>query len=526
MGLLRRYNIAIQSLLLILTLSSLAFYNYVSQKRVFLEQLESDNAVLLNAVRSSINKFSAIKHTTSLQLLVKNISFGLEIFEFRYLDNQGIVVSSMFEEEIGDTVLRPSVQAALAQPEQFGMYYVDERDLTPVLAVSFPVRRSEQLVGIIDLAVDISELDFMSTETRAIVLQRLQVDLNNLCRAIAGSISSGLEIADTTDSGDFLHNLVATSGHVIGVDLLNSAGSVVASSHPQRVGEQSHSMNSASDTPLEYDGQQVFALHSPLIEGDNEGGGLRLYVDAAGYLANERQLFFTSVATSVLAILFSLAIAYAIYRINLERARRENLRLEQMVRERTAEIERISQTDKLTGLANRCHLDERMLLEFKRARRYRHPLSVIVVDLDHFKRINDNWGHLGGDEVLRQLGQRLQDKLRDTDFVGRFGGEEFVVILPETSLEDALKIAECLRGKVAEQGVDFLGEQIPVSASLGVATLSERQEGHEALFSEADMALYHVKKNGRNGVAYLHSGEVLIYQPGPADSAPLAGFAL
>lgn len=156
--------------------------------------------------------------------------------------------------------------------------------------------------------------------------------------------------------------------------------------------------------------------------------------------------------------------------------------------------------DPLTRLPNRTALDDRMREEVARFHRYRRPLSLLVVDLDHFKRINDGYGHDAGDAVLRRMGEVLRSLIRDVDVAARFGGEELVVLLPETMLAPALDVAERVRVAVESAAIEFEGTPIPVTASIGVSSCPECVEDPEALFASADQVLYASKDAGRNRV--------------------------
>lgn len=166
------------------------------------------------------------------------------------------------------------------------------------------------------------------------------------------------------------------------------------------------------------------------------------------------------------------------------------------LRRQLEELTLQSFTDPLTGAYNRRYLDGRLSEEIKRALRHRHELSVILLDVDHFKAINDNHGHPVGDAVLRELCERLRPALRETDLLVRYGGEEFLLVLPETGLEGAQRVAEKLLGLVRES--EFPGGLL-VTASIGVACLRTSEAG-EALIGRADEALYRAKGWGRNQV--------------------------
>jgi len=156
--------------------------------------------------------------------------------------------------------------------------------------------------------------------------------------------------------------------------------------------------------------------------------------------------------------------------------------------------------DGLTELFNRYWLDKMLPRQMERSRRSGLPLCVLMLDIDHFKRVNDEFGHPAGDEVIREVARRLRDNIRALDLPARYGGEEFALICPSTSLDAALGLAERLRLVVAETPVETGGEQIHISLSAGVAQM-EGTDGAEALISAADNALYRAKHAGRNCVS-------------------------
>jgi diguanylate cyclase (GGDEF)-like protein len=158
-------------------------------------------------------------------------------------------------------------------------------------------------------------------------------------------------------------------------------------------------------------------------------------------------------------------------------------------------------TDGLTGLANRKHLDSMMAEEIARAHRYSRALSLLMIDIDHFKHVNDVYGHIDGDNVLNRMSTLLRQRLRPGDKVGRYGGEEFCAILPETGRAEAAYVAESLRAKVAEERFAVDGKTITLTVSIGVAALqSERQ--FTDLYRAADQRLYRAKQRGRNRVCF------------------------
>ena len=162
---------------------------------------------------------------------------------------------------------------------------------------------------------------------------------------------------------------------------------------------------------------------------------------------------------------------------------------------------RMAITDGLTNLANRKQLDTVLAEELPRAQRHGRHLSLLMIDIDHFKKINDTYGHLTGDSVLRGLAQALQKRLRPNDKLARYGGEEFCLVLPETSLSSAVRIAEDLRGIVANQAFAAEGQEIHVTVSMGLAAAKPIMTV-EQLYKAADEMLYKAKNSGRNRLCY------------------------
>jgi diguanylate cyclase (GGDEF)-like protein len=156
--------------------------------------------------------------------------------------------------------------------------------------------------------------------------------------------------------------------------------------------------------------------------------------------------------------------------------------------------------DGLTGCFNRTHALDVIDTELRRARRSQTPVSLIMFDLDRFKDINDRHGHLCGDAVLAAVGAKMREVLRGSDLKCRYGGEEFLVLLPETPLEGAKRVADTLRREIADMPVSWKGEGVPVTASLGVSVALPSEVDSKALIARADAALYRAKDQGRNCV--------------------------
>ncbi len=160
--------------------------------------------------------------------------------------------------------------------------------------------------------------------------------------------------------------------------------------------------------------------------------------------------------------------------------------------------------DPLTGLANRRLFMQQLATEIERAQRYRHPMSLIIFDLDHFKHVNDNYGHLQGDEVLKRFARLMVDTIRGNDLAGRYGGEEFIVLLPETPAHTAAEVAERIRQACTAQPVIVSRERhISFTASAGIAQLHPDEQA-EQLINRADSSLYKAKETGRNRIVLVN----------------------
>ncbi len=186
-----------------------------------------------------------------------------------------------------------------------------------------------------------------------------------------------------------------------------------------------------------------------------------------------------------------------------EQLKRLNQRVREMekegesLRQRLREKHELAVRDPLTGLYNRLAYDERISQEFARAKRYKLPLSLAVLDIDRFKRINDSYGHKAGDKALKIIAERVRKNLRETDFLARYGGEEFAIIMPETGLGDALVAVEKLRKDVSQSQFHYQGTGVAITVSVGLAEM-QADDNPESLFQRADRALYTAKENGRD----------------------------
>jgi diguanylate cyclase (GGDEF)-like protein len=194
-----------------------------------------------------------------------------------------------------------------------------------------------------------------------------------------------------------------------------------------------------------------------------------------------------------------------------------------------AQLTAEARTDAKTGLLNAAAWQRDAATELSRARAYRPPASVAIIDIDHFKAVNDTHGHLAGDRVLRAISDRFKAQLREGDLIGRFGGEEFAVLLPHTAATEARRVAERLRGRIADEPI-AVGDSrdtsvlVDITVSVGVAELADAGQDLDELLAAADAALYEAKNAGRNRICVMApalAGRVPAPRgPGPAAGAP------
>ncbi len=195
--------------------------------------------------------------------------------------------------------------------------------------------------------------------------------------------------------------------------------------------------------------------------------------------------------TFLLPLLLGIAWTFGFVMLNSER-------LEVDLKSAQVELQRLATTDFLTGICNNRCFFENGEREIQRARRYGHPLGVLMFDIDHFKRVNDTYGHAAGDQVLVAITAACRAFLRDIDVFGRLGGEEFAILLPETDLAGGRTTAERLRSTIAEKGIEAGGATLNVTISVGVSVLSPGDDEIEQVLKRADDAMYEAKKTGRN----------------------------
>jgi len=168
--------------------------------------------------------------------------------------------------------------------------------------------------------------------------------------------------------------------------------------------------------------------------------------------------------------------------------------------QRATDLETLAAVDFLTGVYNRRQFETLARAELARCQRYMRPLSVVMLDIDHFKAVNDRFGHAAGDRVLKSVADLCRAAKRDSDIIARLGGEEFAIMLPETTEAATVQFAERLRHLIVDCALTANGEAIPVTISVGIAGASIRTSGIEALMRDADQALYEAKRSGRNRI--------------------------
>jgi len=243
------------------------------------------------------------------------------------------------------------------------------------------------------------------------------------------------------------------------------------------------------------------------------------------------ELYRTQIITAVMiiAVLSLLVIFLLVLTQQLNRTRLAltelNLNLESQVQERTAtlsqtnillqdeinervrledELRHQATTDTLTGISNRRHFLELTQNEMNRAHRLNHPLAIVLLDIDHFKNINDTYGHAAGDQALSVFVKTCQQNLRAIDVFARLGGDEFVILLPETDCDQAYTALERFRKALTAAPFDFADQSIQITSSIGISNLANEPESLEAFLGRADEALYQAKKAGRNQIAIVH----------------------
>lgn len=184
--------------------------------------------------------------------------------------------------------------------------------------------------------------------------------------------------------------------------------------------------------------------------------------------------------------------------------------MKKIVHERTCKLEQLSNTDPLTQVANRRALFERGNAEFSRIQRSKNELTIILLDCDLFKDINDKFGHVFGDKVLKHLSEICTKEIRNIDFFARYGGEEFIIILPDSDLNGAIETAKRIQQSLTDQRLKFEDKDVPLTVSIGISTVTSKHENFEQLIKDADIAMYKAKTNGRNRIEIADETNTII----------------
>ena len=175
--------------------------------------------------------------------------------------------------------------------------------------------------------------------------------------------------------------------------------------------------------------------------------------------------------------------------------------MKKTVEDKTHILEQLSNTDPLTNVANRRALYQRGDMELSREQRTHHKLTVMLLDCDYFKQVNDNFGHQGGDKLLQHICKICNQEIRDIDFLARFGGEEFVIILPDCDINGGIEIANRIQNSLAKSSLTMKNQEVVnVTLSIGICTLSDKHTTFEQLINDADKSMYQAKMNGRNRI--------------------------
>jgi diguanylate cyclase (GGDEF)-like protein len=341
-----------------------------------------------------------------------------------------------------------------------------------------PVLGDDEMAG---LASEFNKMgDRLSAQMQE--LRRQQVEVDRSVRRIGEAFASGLDregmlkvvVETALGACDAQYGTIAVSGRdgaeAEAGEPSDRIRDLVAAAEVDALGE---------DDIVSSQKSGVYALATPLRqigEAPENVGVMTVARDGAAFTPAQREVF--------------------LYLAGQVSSSIENIALHEMVSEQAV-------TDELTGLSNSRHFRELMKKEAARAERFGHDLSLIMVDIDNFKEINDAYGHLQGDKMLRMVGRVLQLESRGVDEPARYGGEEFAVALPETGIEGALDLAERVRARIESEQVPRPGGSgtVSITASVGAASVHGAPDGPEALIAAADAALYEAKRAGKNRVA-------------------------
>lgn len=231
-----------------------------------------------------------------------------------------------------------------------------------------------------------------------------------------------------------------------------------------------------------------------------------LLMTVASILVSEMVNFIVSYAADGQVGWSSMTIAFIVPAIVAPLFSWLQLRLVYQLEEAREKLQRLAITDELTQTFNRRHFMAAAEIVFLQAQRGKGPFSVVLLDADDFKQVNDGYGHLAGDEVLRQLAENIRKSIRKHDLLARYGGEEFIVLLPSTHLEEALEVAERIRVAILHNPAEVNGIPLKVTVSIGVATFKPTMQSLDNILSLADKAQYQAKNAGKNRIELASTG--------------------
>jgi len=365
-------------------------------------------------------------------------------------------------------------------------------------AFEIQLRRMERIQAINNELITNRSLDEILHQIVHITAELLDCELVSLL--LLDETSNTLRFVATTVNQERLFNIPVPMESIVGSSFTSGEAIIVddVQSDSRYYSDLDKSMNQVSRTilvvPLKFRDHKIGGLEAINKRGDQ-------YFDES-----DAQLLTTLAAQATLAIenarLYQEAQDEIAERIKVEEElllHRDHL--EELVKERTAEVHQLAITDALTDIFNRRYLIELGKRALLQALRYHQPLAAMMVDFDHFKMINDNYGHAVGDEALRKLADQMRRDLRSIDILGRYGGDEFVVLMPETNLQMAYQSARRLLATIRTLVVSTPQNQISFTASIGVAELDHaHQRTIDALIARADDAAYAAKQTGRNKV--------------------------